>query len=313
MATQAVWESAVKRLLEGYRRGEISRREFFQMLAFATGSLLVARDILLAEGIASEWEWYNWPDAQGQTPPTPKESITAGEQRKPAGVEAEWVEYEGGAGKVGAYLARPAKGAPFASIVVIHENRGLTEFVVDIAQRWAAEGLLGIAPDFLSRLGGTAGFASMDAAREGIGKLDRAGVVADLGGTMTYLKTRKDVKKERMGVSGFCWGGAQTFYFATESSELRFAAPFYGGAPPADRLEKIACPIFAVCAEDDQRVNASLDAIDAKMKELGKNFMRKIYPGTQHAFMNFTGPRYNAEQAKAAWADVTGFVKKAVS
>jgi len=312
MGTQAVRESTVKRLVESYRRGEISRREFFQMAAFATGSVLVARDILLAEGVASEWEWYNWPDAQGQAPPTPKESIAAGEQRKPASVEAEWVEYEGGAGKVGAYLARPAKGAPFAAIVVIHENRGLTEFVLDIAQRWAGEGLLGIAPDFLSRLGGTANFASMDAAREGIGKLERAGVVADLSGTMSYLKSRKDVKKDRMGVSGFCWGGAQTFNFATESSELRFAVPFYGGAPPAEKLEKIACPIFAVCAADDPRVNASLDAIDGKLKELGKNYTRKTYPGTQHAFMNFTGPRYNAEQAKAAWADVTEFVKAQV-
>ena len=86
-----------------------------------------------------------------------------------------------------------------------------------------------------------------------------------------------------------------------------------GGAPAADRLEKIACAIFAVCAEDDQRVNASLDAIGAKLKELGKNYTRKTYPGTQHAFMNFTGPRYNAEQAKTAWAEVTAFVKKAVS
>lgn len=300
MGTQAIRESAVKRLLQSYRSGEISRREFFQMVAFTTGSVLVARDMLLAEGIASEWEAYNWPDAQGQTPPTPKESITAGEQRKPAGVKAEWVEYEGGAGKVGAYLAKPAKVALFAAIVVIHENRGLTEFVLDIAQRWAAEGLLGIAPDLLSRVGGTVGFASMDAAREGIGKLERAGVMADLGGTIAYLKTRKDVKKDRMGVSGFCWGGSQTFNFTTESNEQRFAAPFYGGAPPADRQEKISCPIFAVCAEDDQRVNASLDAIDAKMKELGKNYTRKTYPGTQHAFMNFTGPRYNAEQAKAA-------------
>ena len=126
MTTQAVPESTVKRLLKSYRSGEISRREFFQMLAFATGSVLAARQILLAEGITSEWETYNWPDAQGQAPPTPKESITAGEQRRPAGVEAEWVEYPGGAGKVGAYLARPAKGAPFATIIVIHENRGLT-------------------------------------------------------------------------------------------------------------------------------------------------------------------------------------------
>jgi dienelactone hydrolase len=69
-----------------------------------------------------------------------------------------------------------------------------------------------------------------------------------------------------------------------------------------------------VFAEQDQRVNQNLDAVEAKMKELGKSFEKRIYPGTQHAFMNFTNPgRYNADQATVAWADVTAFVKKMIS
>jgi carboxymethylenebutenolidase len=309
---------SVQQLIARYRQGELSRREFFQMLAFTTGSILLARDIMLAEGFASEWEAYNWPDAatpQGQTAPTPKESIEAGEKRLPANVEAEWVKYPSGEVPVGAYLARPKAGAPFAAIIVIHENRGLTEFVLDIAQRWAGEDLLAIAVDFLSRLGGTASFPTMEAAgREGIGRLERTGVVADLHATVAYLKTRADVRKNKIGVSGFCWGGGQTFHFATESNEIAFAMPFYGGAPPLERLERIACPIFAVYAEQDPRINANIEAVDAKMKELGKNYAYKIFPGTQHAFMNFTAPqRYNAEQARAAWSEVTAFAKKMIA
>lgn len=306
--------TVVDSLIRDYRKGELSRREFFQKVAFALGSIALAHELMLREGFASEWEAFNWPDPQDQAPPTPKESIAAGEKRLPPSVAAEWVEYPSGEVKVGAYLARPKTGAPFAALVVIHENRGLTEFVLDITQRWAGEGLLAIAPDCLSRLGGTAKFDSMDAAREGIGRLERAGVVADLHATVGYLKTRDDVRKGRIGISGFCWGGGQTFNFATESREIAFAVPFYGPPPAPEKLERITCPIYGVFAEQDQRVNANLDATAAKMKELGKDFSYKLYPGTQHAFMNFTAPqRYNTEQARIAWADVVAFVKKVIS
>ncbi|HSH15325.1 MAG TPA: dienelactone hydrolase family protein, partial [Verrucomicrobiae bacterium] len=211
-------------------------------------------------------------------------------------------------------LARPKAGGPFPAIIVIHENRGLTEFVLDIAQRWATEGLLALAPDCLSRLGGTAKFESMDAARQGIGGLDRAGVVADLHATVRYLKSRDEVRKDKIGVSGFCWGGGQTFNFATESRELVFAVPFYGVAPALERLDRIQCPVFAVYAEGDTRVNANIEEVAARMEAAGKSYTRRVFPGTQHAFMNFTSPnRYNAEQARAAWAEVTAFVKKVVS
>ncbi len=306
--------TALDRLIENYREGALSRREFFQRLAYLTGSIVLAHEIMLDTGFAAEWEIYNWPDPpaqQGQPAPTPKESIAAGEQRLPTQAQAEWVKYPSGDVQVGGYLARPKSGTAFASIIVIHENRGLTEFVLDVAQRWAGEGLLAIAPDLLSRAGGTASFATMQEAGQGIGKLVRADVVSDLHAAIKYLKTRSDVKKNKIGVSGFCWGGANTFNFVTESKELLFGVPFYGRAPEMEKLANIACPVFAVYAEQDQGVNSNLDEVEAKMKELGKTYTRKMYPGTQHAFMNYTSPqRYNAEQAKAAWSDVTAFVKK---
>jgi carboxymethylenebutenolidase len=305
---------SVDTVIETYRGGGMSRREFFQALAFVTGSIAMAREIMLAEGFAAEWEAYNWPEpaAQpGQAPPTPKESITAGEKRLPPQVTSEWVQYPSGSFEIAAYVARPKSGTAFPALIVIHENRGLTEFVLDMAQRWAAEGLVALAPDLLSRLGGTASFATMQEANQAIGKLERPGVVEDLHATTKFLQSRKDARKEMIGVSGFCWGGGNTFNFTTESKDVAFAVPFYGSPPPPERAERIACPIYAVFAENDARINQNIPAFEAKMKELGKPFTFKIYPGTQHAFMNFTNPdRYNAEQAKVAWADVTAFVKK---
>ncbi len=311
-----IQQTQVEELIESYRGGGLSRREFFQKLAYATGSILLAQQILLESGFAAEWEAYNWPEyaaLQGQAPPTPSESIAAGEKRLPPEIASEWVKFKSAEFDIGAYLCKPKKGATFPAIIVIHENRGLTEFVLDMAQRWAGEGLAAIAVDFLSRAGGTQKFESMQAAGEGIRALDRAGVVADLHAAVAYLKSRKDVRKDKIGVTGFCWGGGNTFNFATESNEIAFAMPFYGSAPAVEKAEKISCPIFGVFAESDTRINDGLPPVEAKLKELGKNVTIKIYPGTQHAFMNFTNPgRYNAEQAKAAWADVTAFVKKVV-
>jgi carboxymethylenebutenolidase len=304
----AIEKPQVESLVREYRAGQLSRREFFQKVAFATGSILLAQQLMLDYGFASEWEAYNWPEQEPA--PSPADSIAAGEKRLPATAQAEWVKYPSGEFEIGAYLARPKTGGPFPAIIVIHENRGLTEFVLDIAQRWTSEGLLAVAPDFLSRLGGTAGFDSMDTAMQGIRQLERPGVMEDLAATVRYLMSRDEVRKDKIGVSGFCWGGAQTFAFATESAEIAFAMPFYGSAPPLERLERIGCPMFVVYAENDQRINANMDEVAARMKELGKDYARKVYPGTGHAFMNFTGTRYNAEQAKAAWADVTAFVKR---
>lgn len=314
-------ETKVEGLIQEYRAGGLSRREFFQKLAFATGSILLAQHIMIEEGFAAYWESFEWAEQAAQPgqqpgppPPTPRESIAAGEKRLPESISAEWVKYKSGEFEIGGYLARPKKTGTLPAIIVIHENRGLTEFVLDMAQRWAAEGLVAIAVDFLSRVGGTQKFESMQAAGEGIRALDRAGVVADLHATVAYLKSRADVKKDKIGVTGFCWGGGNTFNFATESKEIAFAMPFYGPAPAVEKLANVNCPIFGVFAESDERINASLPAAEAKMKELGKNYTQKIYPGTQHAFMNFTNPgRYNAEQAKIAWADVTAFVKKVIS
>ncbi len=304
---------AVENLIHDYRRGGLSRREFFQKLAFVTGSILLAHEIMLAEGLASYWEAYDWPSQEAQAqqppPPTPKESIAAGEKRLPGTVTGEWVTFPSGEFQIGAYLAKPKAGAPHAAIIVIHENRGLTEFVMDIAQRWATEGFVGLAVDCLSRVGGTAKFESMQAAGGGIRELQRPGVMEDLHAALAYLQSRSDVRKNIIGVTGFCWGGGNTFAFATESKEIAFAMPFYGPPPPVERAENIACPIRAVFAETDERVNANVEAFAAKMKELGKPFDYKFYPGTGHAFMNFTGTRYNEEQARIAWADVTALAK----
>jgi carboxymethylenebutenolidase len=301
--------SKFSELIKSYSSGEISRRELFQKLAFVAGSLMAAQEIM-ASTAPFVPPWMD-PIFQQQAGPTPKESIAAGEARVPENVETEWVKYRSGDVEMTGYLARPKAGGSHPAIIIIHENRGLTEFVLEIAKRWAAEGFIGLAPDFLSRRGGTANFASMAAAGEGIGTLKKEEVVSDLHATVTYLKTRKEVKGGRLVVSGFCWGGGHSFNFATESKELKAALVFYGIQPnPIDKIANLGCPVLGIYGELDTRIDAGIPDVEAAAAKYGKKYEKKIYTGANHAFMNFTGPRYDEAAAKDAWATVVAFVKK---
>ncbi len=301
--------SSVDQLFASYRSGEISRREFFQRLAYVTGSLMAAQQIMSAtDPFIPPWD-----DPVFQQPggPTPKESIAAGEAKVPENVQTEWAKYKNADLEITGYLARPKTAGSYPTMIVIHENRGLTEFVLEIAKRWAGEGFVALAPDFLSRRGGTAGFESMNAASQGIGTLKREEVVSDLHATVSYLKTRSEVKKDRIAVSGFCWGGGQTFNFATESKDLVCAVVFYGIQPnPIDKMANLSCPVFGIYGELDTRINAGIPEVESAAAKYKKSYEKKVYPGANHAFMNFTGPRYDEAAAKDAWATAVTFVKK---
>ncbi len=284
----------VKKLIQEYQEGKITRREFIRRAVAITGSL-AATNALIQSFIPSIG--YAAQVDPGDTALVSNEA-----------------QYAGKAGTVSGYLSRPKASGKYPAIIVIHENRGLNDHIRDVARRVAKEGYVALAPDFLSRQGGT---QKANPKGEGLSNMSELapwqGVAEDTDSGFAYLRGLSEVRGDRLGVTGFCWGGGQTFNFTTESNELAFAVPFYGAQPPAEKLEKISCPILGIFAESDNFVNQNLDAFEAKMKELGKNFSRKMFPGTQHAFMNFTSPqRYNAEQARAAWAEATAFVKKVI-
>ena len=125
-----------------------------------------------------------------------------------------------------AYEARPAGGGPFPALIVIHENRGLTEHIKDVTRRFANQGYVALGVDLLSRVGGREKFTTDDEAVAAITALSSEGVIQDLQSAFDYLKGRSYVKADRIGVIGYCWGGGNSLLMATRVKELRTAVVY---------------------------------------------------------------------------------------
>jgi len=224
---------------------------------------------------------------------------------------SEMVHYPGKAGNVKAYLSRPKNGARLGAVIVIHENRGLVEHIKDVARRFAREGFAALAPDLLSRSGGTDQYQSPEEAIEAIRKVKQDEVAEDLQSAVAHLKKQGFVNG-RIGVVGYCWGGGQSLHFATRCKELNAAVVYYGRNPdPLDLVQNIACPILGNYGEDDPSIMPGVEPLKAALKKHGKSFDIKVYPGAKHAFNNNTNAeRYHPEAAKDGWARTVNFFKK---
>ncbi len=201
----------------------------------------------------------------------------------------EWVEVERGDRAVHAFVVYPEVSEKVPVVLVIHENRGLTDWVRGVADQLAEAGFIAVAPDLLSGMapdgGKTSDFPDRDAARDGIYKLDQDEVTADLHAVADYAK-KLPAGDGTLAVAGFCWGGRQTFHFATQRHDLAAAFPFYGTAPEeAELLQAIACPVYGSYGGNDERVNATLDATGRAMKAAGKTYEPVVYEGAGHGFM----------------------------
>ena len=201
----------------------------------------------------------------------------------------EWVTIESAGRPLHAYVVYPQSSRKSGAVVVIHENRGLTDWVRTVADRLAERGYLAIAPDLLSGSapngGRTSDFPTSDAAREAISKLPRAQVLADLAATANYVRTLPSANG-KLAVAGFCWGGSRTWDAANTIDRVAVAFPFYGTGPSTDEgVTGIEAPVYGFYGGDDARVNATIEPTKALMQKHGKTFEPVIYEGAGHAFM----------------------------
>ncbi len=200
----------------------------------------------------------------------------------------EWVAIKQGERIVHSYLVFPEVADKVLAIVVIHENRGLTDWVRAVADQLAEAGYLAIAPDLLSGMGPNGGKSSdlpnLDAAREAISKLPPEQVTADLNAVFEHV-AKLPAGNGKVAVAGFCWGGGQSFRFATNRKDLAAAFVFYGSGPDSAAISRIACPVYGFYGGNDARVNATLPKTAEAMKTLDKTFEPVTYEGAGHGFM----------------------------
>jgi len=271
----------VLRLFDQYVHGLIDRRGFLDGAArFAVGGTTA---VALLEALSPKF-------AQAQ-------------QVKPddARIQTWRLEFESpqGYGTGRGLLARPANSTgPLGTVLVIHENRGLNPHIEDITRRLALSNFIAFAPDALAPLGGYPG--DEDKARELFGKLEQGKTQEDFVAAANLLKGIKG-GNGKIGAVGFCYGGGLVNLLATRLPELAAGAPFYGIAPPADKVADIKAEMLLVFADDDDRINASWPPYEAALKASNVRFAAFKYPNTQHGFNNDTTPRYDATAAKLAW------------
>ena len=231
----------------------------------------------------------------------------------------EWVQVKSGSRVVHSFLVFPEVKSKATAIVVIHENRGLTDWVRSMADQLAEAGYIAIAPDLLSGSGPNGGktgdFPDGDAAREAIYRLQPDQVTADLNAVADHV-AKLPASNGKVAVAGFCWGGSQTFRLATNRPDLVAAFVFYGTGPDSkEDISRIKSPVYGYYGGDDARVNATIPKSAELMKEAGKTYEPVTYEGAGHGFMR-SGEAPNASEANRkarneAWKRWMELLKKA--
>jgi carboxymethylenebutenolidase len=222
----------------------------------------------------------------------------------------EWVTVKHDGRSVETFLAYPESKDSTPVVLVIHEIFGMTDWVQEVADEFAAAGYIAVAPDLLSGMApggkGTKGFQS-NQVMQAIGHLDPGQITADLNAVADYgLKLPSATKK--LFVAGFCWGGGQTFRFATDRPDIAAALVFYGPPPDKDAMTRIKAPVYGFYAGLDARIGATVPDTIANMKQLGKTYDQVTYDGAGHGFMRAgedpAGTEGNAKARTEAWVRV---------
>jgi carboxymethylenebutenolidase len=231
------------------------------------------------------------------------------------------------ADSLSAYRAEP-EGEITGALVVIHEIWGLVDHITDVADRFAAEGYLVLAPDILGPIGVSAEvgvelqrlmFNADEKTRTEAQPIMReklapsnapeyaSWAVNALMSAVDYLEAQPGVDG-RIGVTGFCFGGGYSFALAAADPRVRAAVPFYGYPPTS--VDTIACPVLALYGDTDERLMTSLPALTATMADAGVNFTAQTYEGAGHAFFNDTNSiTYRPDVAADAFARTLAFLR----
>jgi carboxymethylenebutenolidase len=272
-------------LYDAYTHEGRDRRAFLREMTILAGSVGAAEALIA--GIAAS--------------PAAAAVVAADDKRLKMRTES-WESAPGRA--MSAYVAEPARGKAGPLVVVIHENRGLTEHIRDVARRVALAGYRAAAPDLLTPVGGTP--EDQDKARTMIGALDLAATMRDAQSVFARLGGGG-----KAGVTGFCWGGAMVNRLAVAGAPgLKAAVSYYGPAPDPAEAAKVAVPLMIHLPELDTRVANTVRPFVAALKAANRPVTLHEYAGANHAFNNDTSEeRYDAAAAKLAWERTLAFFK----
>ncbi|MBC8167370.1 MAG: dienelactone hydrolase family protein [Bryobacteraceae bacterium] len=287
----------VKSLLHLYEDGALTRRDLVQRLTKYTGSAAAALAAMEAVGLA-----------QVNTAACP-----AGVQvpESDPSIVSQMLTISG-EGPLYVYQSLPADWAskPRPAVLVIHENRGLTDHIKDITRRVAKAGYVGLAVDLLSRQGGTDRFPDPEGATAAYGRTRPEERRQDMLAALLTIRDQVYVLGERLGTVGFCAGGANVWDLALNTDQLKAAVAYYGPPPAVADVPRLASPMLCLYAALDRGITGNLGTVIKAMSDAQKNFEIHIYGNANHAFNNDTGARYDPVAACDAWAKTLAFFNR---
>lgn len=297
---QDLFRYVVEEFAEDYREGEIERREFLRRTVLLGGGVAGARTLLTSLGIAgvSTAELAQAQQAQAQAQQSESKPLV--DPNDPA-IQTQELKYNARGFEQMAYLARPAGTGSHPGVIVIHENRGLQPHIQDVARRAAKAGYIALAPDLVSKIGGTAKITDTAQISAFLAQTPGEEHIANLQEALKVLKATPGVQADKLGVVGFCFGGGLTWRLATEAPELKAAVPFYGPAPDLAKVPNIKAAVLGIYGGNDARINAGIPALEEALKKANIRYQIKIYEGANHAFHNDTGANYKKDAAEDAW------------
>jgi carboxymethylenebutenolidase len=194
----------------------------------------------------------------------------------------------------------PAAGQPFGAVLVIHENRGLTDHIRSVAGRLAASGYSALALDLLSEEGGTAALGDSANATAALSKVPPERFVRDMKAALGELSQR--MPGARQAAIGFCFGGGMVWrLLASGEPRLSAAVPFYGPLPETPDFAESGAAVLGIYAANDTRITSTKDQAEAALTKAGLPHDLVVYPGVDHAFFNDTGARYDPTAAAQAY------------
>jgi carboxymethylenebutenolidase len=271
--------------------GIINRREAIRRLGLLGVSGAAAAGLLATFAAGA-------PAAAGAQAPAGQHGGRTAQETTWAPVARESITFPGP--RVPLMAAWAAATRPRGGVLVIHENRGLTEHIRTIAGRFAASGYSALALDLLSEEGGTGAFPGEAEVAAALARIPPERFVADMKASVTELKRR--VRGRKLAAIGFCFGGAMVWRLLTsDERRLAAAAPFYGPFPEGDDFKGTRAAVLGVYGGLDARVNATRPAAKAALDAAGRRYELLTFTEADHAFFNDTGARFNPHAATEVW------------
>lgn len=285
-------------LVRSFQVGELDRRDFLRKATALFGSAALA-NMVLAACVPVQ------PDGSAPPPVVQEEAGGEGQgsgaaETSAVGLITGLVEYpDSGDGEtLMGYIARPESADPAPAVVVIQEWWGLNDHIKDLANRFAHEGFVALAPDLYH--GEVA--SEPDEARKLVMEIDMPAAVVEIQSAIDYLLAQDFVAGEQVGITGFCFGGGLTLQTALVDDRLAVAIPWYGSPLSPEQAANVQAPVLGLYGSADGGIPVeAVQAMDEGMDASGMENEFIIYEGAEHAFFNDTRASYNADAAADAW------------